>query len=216
MRKNNSYIIILLLSVSLHFLSCTSSQNGNESRISKDEQKQEVQQKINEIRTDLVNRYNPIIFPPKDFSNRKIFTYTLQKLLINDKGRYVLFEGNLDDITREQDSFVIHFNSCISDDFLDDRKIKYHLKTNYEDIKFLIEDPPKHDYMTNFLISWGLQKDFFIVCSIDNVKKVVNYSVQGSSSEGSEDVELEIQFPDTFSVIGKLVEIVHYPQENEK
>lgn len=47
--------------------------------------------------------------------------------------------------------------------------------------------------------------------SNDRGKKIVNYSVQGHSSEGSEDVELEIQFPDTFSASGELIEMVKYP-----
>lgn len=216
MKKNNIYIVFLFISISLLLVSCTSSQTGNESHGSKNDQKQEIEKQVNEIRADLINRYDPIIFPLKDFSNRKVYTYTLQQLLVNETGRYVLFEGNLDDITKENDIFFAHFTSRLSEEFLDDRNIKYHLKTSYDNIKFLIENPPKHDYMTTFLLSWGLQKDFFVVCAISNVNKIVTYSVRGSSFEGSEEVELEIESPDKFSATGKLIELIPYPVVIEK
>lgn len=207
---------VLFISLSLMFISCSPSQNGSDHPSAEDKKQQAIEHEINKIRTELVSYYNPIIFPPKDFSSKKVYTYSLQKLLISEKATPVLFEGNLDDITKEHDTFVIHLKSRLSGEFIDDRQMVFHLKANYEDIKFLIENPPKHDYMTDLLYSWGMQKDFFVVCSISEVIKIVNYSVRGSSSEGSEDVELEIESPDTFSAHGKLIKLIQHPVATEK
>ena len=51
-----------------------------------------------------------------------------------------------------------------------------------------------------------------MVSVVTDVKKIVNYTVRGYGSEGSEDVELEIESPDTFSATGELLEMVKYPE----
>ena len=49
-----------------------------------------------------------------------------------------------------------------------------------------------------------------MICKIKDVKKIAHYTVRGYSSEGSEDVDLEVRTTDAFSASGELIEMVKY------
>jgi hypothetical protein len=134
----------------------------------------------------------------------------LQELLIGEDGKPILFEGFLDDITKDGEQFAVHFTSRLSHDSSDDRTVRFHLKCQYGDVRRLIEKPPKHQRLSKYLFLKGIRKDFLVVCLVTDVKKIVNYTVMGRSSEGSKEVDLEVTSPDTFSVHGKLLEMVRY------
>jgi hypothetical protein len=171
---------------------------------------QEWEQKIVSLKNSLTTRYDAIEFPPRDFTERKVFTYNLQKLLIGQTGKSVLFDGFLDDITKDGKQFAVHFTSRLSYDDADDRAVRFHLKCEYADVRSLIEKPPRYQRVSKYLFQKGIRKDFLVVCLVTDVKKIENYSVMGRSREGSEDVELDVKSPDTFSVHGKLLEMVKY------
>lgn len=207
MKKRTLYVIWILIGVSMLFQSCGSKEQE------KSKQKQEWEQRVKDLKTTLINRYNPIEYPPQDFSKRKVFTYNLQKILVNGNRRPVLFDGFLDDITEDRGQFFVHFICRLSEDFLEQRTIWFHLKCKYEQVKFVTDSPPEYDLiLSDFLFLSGQQRDFLVVCVVTDVKKIVNFTVRGYSSEESEDVELEIESPDTFSVIGELLEMVKYPE----
>ena len=171
---------------------------------------QKWEEKIVGVKTSLITRFHPIEFPPRDFTERKVFTYNLQELLTGQDGKPVLFDGFLDDITKDGKQFAVHFTSRLSYDDADDRTVMFHLTCEYNDVRSLIEKPPKYRRVSKYLFQKGIQKDFLVVCLVTDVKKIVNYSVMGRSREGSEDVELDVKSPDTFSVHGKLLEMVKY------
>jgi hypothetical protein len=171
---------------------------------------QKWEQKIVGVKTSLITRYHPIEFPPRDFTERKVFTYNLQELLIGQDGKPLLFDGFLDDITKDGSQFAVHFTSRLSYDDADDRTVRFHLTCEYNDVRLLIEKPPEYRRVSKYLFQKGIQKDFLVVCLVTDIRKIVNYSVMGRSREGSEDVELDVKSPDTFSVHGKLLEMVKY------
>ncbi|KPK22019.1 MAG: hypothetical protein AMK69_20625 [Nitrospira bacterium SG8_3] len=171
---------------------------------------QKWEEKIVGVKTSLINRYHPIEFPPRDFTERKVFTYNLQELLIEQDGKPVLFDGFLDDITKDGKQFAAHFTSRLSYDDADDRTVRFHLTCEYNDVRSLIEKPPEYRRVSKYLFQKGIQKDFLVVCLVTDIRKIVNYSIMGRSREGSEDVELDVKSPDTFSVHGKLLEMVKY------
>ncbi|KPK24422.1 MAG: hypothetical protein AMK69_16160 [Nitrospira bacterium SG8_3] len=171
---------------------------------------QKWEQKIAGLKASLITRYHPIEFPPRDFTERKVFTCNLQELLVGQDGKPFLFDGFLDDITKDGKEFAVHFTSRLSYDASDDRTVRFHLKCEYGDVKSLIENPPKYRRVSKYLFQKGIQKDFLVVCLVTDVKKIVNYSVIGRTREGSEDVELDVKSPDTFSVQGKLLQMVKY------
>lgn len=171
---------------------------------------QEWEQKILSLKNSLTTRYDAIQFPPRDFTERKVFTYNLQELLIGQTGKSIVFDGFLDDITKERKEFAVHFTSRLSYDDADDRTVRFHLTCEYNDVRSLVEKPPKYRRVSKYLFQKGIQKDFVVVCAATDIKKIENYSVMGRSREGSEDVELDVKSPDTFSVHGKLLEMVKY------
>jgi len=172
--------------------------------------RQDWEKKVRDVETSLMMRYNPTEFPPRDFTERKVFTYNLQELLIGEDGRPLLFEGFLDDITKEGKQFEVHFTSRLSHDSSDDRTVRFHLKCQYGDVRRLIEKPPKHQRLSRYLFLKGIRKDFLVVCLVKDVKKILSYSVMGLSREGSKEVDLDVKSPDTFSAHGTLLEMVKY------
>jgi hypothetical protein len=148
--------------------------------------------------------------PPPDFAQRKVFTHNVQKLLVNQDGKPVLFDGFLDDITKDGDQFVVHFTSRLSNDTSYDRTVRFHLRCKYDDVQSLLEEPPEYRDVSKYLFLKGVQKDFLVVAKITDAKKIVNYTVLATSSEGTALVDLEIRSPDTFSVSGELLEMVKY------
>jgi hypothetical protein len=56
----------------------------------------------------------------------------------------------------------------------------------------------------------GIRKDYLVVAQVTDVEKIVNYTVLATSSEGTEQVDLEIRSPDTFSVYGELLDMIKY------
>ena len=171
---------------------------------------QEWEKKVRWVETSLMTRYNPTAFPPRDFTEKKVFTYNLQELLIGEDGKPVLFEGFLDDITKDGKQFAVHFTSRLSHDSSDDRTVRFHLKCQYGDVRRLLEKPPKHQGLSKYLFLKGIRKDFLVVCLVTDVKKILNYSVMGLSTEGSKEVDLDVKSPDTFSAHGTLLEMVKY------
>jgi len=199
-KKVNFYMTGVLTCVAVLLLACGSNEHEKSGR--------KWEQKVSGVKTRLITRYNPTEFPPKDFTERKVFTFNLQELLIQQDEKPVLFDGFLDDITKDGKQFAVHFTSRLSHDSLDDRTVRFHLKCKYGDVRSLIERQPKYQRLSKYLFLKGIRKEFLVVCLITDVKKIVNYAVMGRSTEGSEEVDLEVKSPDTFSVYGELLEMV--------
>jgi hypothetical protein len=159
-----------------------------------------------------VDQYDAIRFPPQSFAGRRVFMLNLQSLLMNQDGRPILFNGFLEDITREEGQFYVHFTSRLSNEVSDRRTVQFHLRCGYDDVRALLEKPPEHDSVSRYLFLRGIRKDFLVVAGVENVERVAHYEVVGHSSEGSEKVDLEIQAPDTFSADGELVSMVKYSE----
>jgi hypothetical protein len=225
-RKKCILILVLavigsLITVSVLFVSCDSrEEKGSQTS----QQQEEWKQKIKVLKTTLINRHNAIVFPPKDFGTRKVFTYNLQIFLINKDGRPVLFDGTLEDITKDNDHFTIHFSSYLAEYELpglqslgrlfDERRIRFHLKCKYEDVKPLLDNPPKYEDEILDMLLFSKKEEFCVVGLIKQVNKIIKYTVQGYPVS-QEDVELEIESPDVFSVAGELVEMLKYPEKKE-
>ena len=201
-KKVNFYMAGVLLCVAVLLLACGSKEH--------DKSERKWEQKVTGVKTSLITRYKPTEFPPRDFTERKVFAYNLQALLIRRDEKPVLFDGFLDDITKDGKQFAVHFTSRLSHDSTDDRTVRFHLKCKYGDVKSLIEEPPKYQRLSRYLFLKGIRKDFLVVCLVTDVKKIVNYTVMAHSTEGSEEIGLEVKSPDTFSVYGELLEMVKY------
>jgi hypothetical protein len=202
MKKKNIYMAGVVLCVSALLLSCSSKEY--------DTSEQQWEEEVKNLKTTLINRYNPIRFPPQDFAQRRVFTHNLERLLVNQDGKPVLFDGFLDDITKDGNQFLVHFTARLSSDASHDRTVKFHLRCTYSDVQTLLEKPPEYRDVSKYLFLKGVHKDFLVVAQITDVKKIVNYTVLATSSEGTEQVNLEIRSPDTFSVYGELLEAVKY------
>ena len=168
------------------------------------------EERFRNLEATLTERYQPVRFPPGNFAERRVFTYNLQTLLVNEGGRPVLFDGFLDDITKDEDQFIVHFTSRLSHDDSDDRTVRFHLKSDLGDVESLIEQPPDYSDSSKYLFLQGIRKYYLLVAQVTDVEKILNYTVLATSSEGTEQVDLEIPSPDTFSVFGELLDMVRY------
>jgi hypothetical protein len=201
------WIIVSLVFVSGPLiLSCGSREENS----IKDQRRKE----IRKIRRALIKRYNPTKFPSHVFGKRKVITYNLQRLLINEDGRPVLFSGHLDGITKQGELFEVHFSSWFSQgptvSLLDRKQVRFQLQGDYETVKSVIENPPELDETPDD--SFVAEKDFLVVCRVMSVRKVINYTFE-DQTPGEE--EAAIKMPDIFSVQGQLLEMVEFPQLNE-
>lgn len=199
-------IVSLVLASGPLVLSCGS----HEEKSIKDQRRKEVRK----IRRALIMRYNPTKFPSHVFGKRKVITYNLQRLLINEEGRPVLFAGHLDGITKEGDLFEIHFSSWFyhgpTVSLLDRKRVRFQLKGDYDTVKSVIENPPELGETSDD--SFIAEKDFLVVCRVMSVRKIINYTFEGQTS-GEE--EAAIKMPNIFSVQGQLLEMVEFPKLNE-
>jgi hypothetical protein len=197
--------------------SCIESYEDKEKRREQERQEQikKWDNKINELLTPIKNRYNPKPFPSDDFKSKKIFTYNLKNYLIDKKNTPILFAGVLDDITKEEDQYIIHFSSLLSEyEIFDEKAVSFHLTCDYEDIETLIVNPPK-EVMPD-LLKWIDDPDFFVVCQVTDIQKIVYYKMQGHAKEKEDiegDVRIWIETPYIYRIRGKLLELIKYPQE---
>jgi hypothetical protein len=144
-------------------------------------------------------KYDPVVFPPEELSNRKVFTCSLHNLLVSNNKKPVLFVGNIDDITQAGDRFVIHFISSLSRDFpLDNRRVFFHLTCRHGDVESLIKIPPSEEYF----VPPFLKQQFIVVAAVTEVKKIAYHFVRAS------DQGFEIESPDAFSISGGLIKMV--------
>jgi hypothetical protein len=199
-------IVSLVLACSPFILSCGS----HEEKSIKDQHRKEIRR----IRRALIEQYNPTKFPTHIFGKRKVITYDLQRLLISKDGRPVLFAGNLDGITKEGALFEIHFSSWFfhgpTVSLLDRKRVRFHLKGDYDTVKSVLEDPLELDEASDD--SFIEEKDFLVVCRVMSVRKIINYTFEGQTS-GEEDAA--IKMPDIFSVQGQLLRMVEFPKLDE-
>ena len=154
MKNNHPYLAFVIIALTLLSVSC-GSENGNHQQAGEglsDEQG---------VRKSLSKRYRAIVFPPKSVPTKKIFTYNLDRMLVNTDGRPVLFKGYLDDIYTDDDEIIVQFVTCLSDELWDDRRVFFRLKCKQEDIEPILANPPKWE---NFHEQWLLkEKDFLVV-----------------------------------------------------
>jgi len=196
------YMAGLFASVGALVLACASKENEPSG--------QRWEEKVRGVQTRLVTRHNATAFPPKDFSERKVFTFNLQRTLIREDGKPVLFEGFLEDITKDGEQFAVHFTSRLSHDSSDDRTVRFHLKCPYKDVRRLLEKPPRYQDLSRYLFLKGIRKDFLVVCVVTEVERIKNYTLRPLNGAGSQKVDLDVESPDTFSAQGRLLEMVKY------
>ena len=108
MLRKRLYMTGVVTFVSAMLLSCSSKDH--------DTPEQAWEEKFRNLEANLTERYQSVRFPPRDFTERRVFSYNLQKLLVNEDRRPVLFDGFLDDITKDGDRFIVHFTSRLSED----------------------------------------------------------------------------------------------------
>jgi hypothetical protein len=183
---------------------------GSQDESIKDQRRKEVRK----IRRALIKRYNPTKFPAHLFGKRKTLTHDLHRFLIDEGERPVLFAGHLDGIIKEGEHFEIYLSSSFSHgptvSLLDRKIVRFQLKGDYETVKSVIDSPPELDETDDDSVV--AEKDFFVVCRVRSVRRIMNYTFEDQIS-GEE--EVAIKMPDVFSVQGQLLEMVEFPKLNE-
>jgi hypothetical protein len=168
------------------------------------------EEEARKIKQTLIKEYDAVPFPPENYADAKVFTYNLKRLLANQESRPLVFDGFLDDIMVEEDQVFVHFVCPLSHDPSEDRIVKFKLNCSCQDVRPLLDNPPEYHRMARYLFLKGIRKDFLVLCVVTDVAKIVNYSVVGVTSEGSERIDLDIHSPDTFSARGKLLKMMKY------
>jgi hypothetical protein len=223
-KKKSLFWVVICVLFLVTTYSCGESSDNKKER----EKASLLSQQQEAIKKGVISKYeNALIFPSKDFLLKRVFTYTLQKLLLSNEGRPVIFNGYLEDISKKGKQFFIHFSFAldISKILLEEKSsfpslllsgfvgktIRFHLKCDYEDVKPLLDatysTPSDASGFAAIMAGVTKTSDFLVVCKVSDVTKIVNYTVQGYPVS-EEEVELEIETPDFFSVNGELIEMV--------
>jgi hypothetical protein len=194
----------VLLGVGLLCLSCSSktktTENFNQERMA---------QERRELRTRFAERYQAVPFPPDGFADKRVFTYNLQQALVRRDGRATVFAAQLDDVTQAVDGFVVHLTASLGDDAIfDERRLRLHLRSTYDQVKSLLDDPPAFSPVQTIRRLLGAS-EYAVVAKVTGVTRLEHYSAE---TQGEPDAELEVTSADVFSVTGELVAIE--PQAN--
>ncbi len=154
---------------------------------------EERQQKSDNIENELLSRYDTLELPSDLLSKRRyyIYTYGLQKFLIHDNKKPILFNGSLEDITKEGNKFIVHFKPRPRG-----RIISFHLKCEDGYVNSILENQSKERRKYD-------PEEYWVVCRVTEVNKV-SY-VLGSYKKK---VELLIDIPDLYSIEGEVIEMV--------
>jgi hypothetical protein len=170
----------------------------NEKKIRSDE----IEQTMNLLKA----KYDYKIFPPAELQGKKIFTYMIRDYLLKDEG-IILFIGQLDDITNEDGQFTVHFFSQLQlSDWRARQKAHFHLRCSFESIESIINNSPDEPQG-----SVGFQKQYFVICKINDIQKVTSYSLFNSDNERT-GPEILVDTPNEYQIDGDLVEIIPYPK----
>jgi hypothetical protein len=162
----------------------------------------EIEQTLNLLKA----KYDYKMFPPEELQGKKIFTFVLKDYLLEDD-RNILFIGQLDDITNEEGKPTIHlFSQLQLSDSRGRKKAYFHLNCPLERIESIINNPP--DEPRVFI---GFQKQYFVICRINDLYRVTGYSQFNSDNEkiGS---EILVDVPNEYQIEGDLIEIIPYPK----
>jgi hypothetical protein len=198
------YIYFLLFLIFGSLITCTSKKKD---KFDFKAEQQKVEKKAQEIKSKLIANHNAIIFPPKEFESKKIFTIYLQKFFQNNIGKSLLLEGSIDDITENNNIYWVQFSSFLSDNLLEKSRIILYLQANLEEINSILKLERSNTSLDNQAVkqlfrSLLKSNDYFIVCQIMDVKKLISYSLRDNPSDG-EEAEIKFEFPDVFSARGK-------------
>lgn len=214
MRKYAISLSILSICLALIQSSCDRDNGSKQLADTGNRIAEKTEQEIERTRIEnaLISQYSPIFFPPKEYSEIKVFTYNLQRYLLRGS-KPVLFKGFLNDITDEDGQIIVHISTSLfyDDSFdlyphsFDERRINFHLKSKSETVQYLLRNPPKEE-----LGVVTESRGFYVICSIENVSKAIRYVTRGYGHDDSEDVNLEIRSPDTFNAFGELIRLVKY------
>ena len=182
--------------------------------------------RVQQIKQRLRSRHNAFLFPGNKCNGVQVFSYNLQDYLVSENNRPVLFTGILDDISQNAGNFFIHFNCKLSHDSLDERKVLFHLKCSYDDIKPIINNPPKFSPAFDpELLAWLADPEllaslafpesegllYCVVSTIREVKKTINYKMSCQNSDYDPGVpKLVISAIDTFDAYGVLMQMEKY------
>ncbi len=162
----------------------------------------EIEQTMNLLKA----KYDYKIFPPEELQGKMIFTFVLRDYLLKDD-KNILFVGQLDDITNEDGQFIVHlFSQLQLSDWRSRKKVYFHLRCPLESIESIINNPP--DEPRGFT---GFQKQYFVICKINDLFKVTSYSQFNSDNERT-GLEVLVDALNEYQIEGDLVEIIPYPK----
>jgi hypothetical protein len=191
-----------------------------EQREEKQTAKKQAEQKKNQVK-ELENKFNATYFPPKEISYGD-FTYKYQQYFRNNKGKNIIFKGDVDDIWSEKDSIYIEFVCTLTDSFnlvdmiLNDYKdgIVFRLKAGEKDVqnvKNKLDDYDlDYDFMNDLYEQYS-KEHYLIVAQISNVVK--GRIFEHSASGYGEDIEVEMDKAKNVIAYGKLVAYEEYEME---
>lgn len=170
----------------------------NEKKIKSDE----IEQTMNLLKA----KYDYKIFPPAELQGKKMFTYMIKDYLLKEEGN-ILFIGQLDDITSEEGQFTAHFFSQLqSSGWRAGKKAQFNLRCSFESIESIINNSSDEPQ-----VSAGFQKQYFVICKINEIHKVRSYSLFNSDNERT-GPEILVDTPNEYQIEGDLVEIIPYPK----
>ena len=191
---------ILIILFLLTIIGCSDSQSNNQ--IMDKEHENYIQ--IEEIKNQLIQKYNAKYFPP-DSIDANSFTYNIQNFFQYESQKLFAFEGFLEDIEQVNDSIIIEFlcpigkNSVIDIEF-----IKFRLSITKDQIQ-QFHSKTADEYTLNFL-KYLDTPDYLIIASIDDVRKSHFYTFNGY--DVGEEIKIDVDKSKRIVSIGKFIDAV--------
>lgn len=202
-------VIIILFCCFVFFMTgCGPSYEERQAKKELD-RKEQINRKETNIRIlsdQILSNHNAVIFPPAGLG-ATAFTYELQRFLSANAQSNFLFKGYLEDISKMEHGNVIEFLCPLGEDFYFNKTaIRFRLTVSEEIINKVLS-VEREDLMFRYLD----EPNYFVVAKIDDLKRSRRYEFNGTVS--GEEVEIDVDIPPSFFSTGKLVDIIHIPNE---
>jgi len=199
-KKIYSFFGLLIMFIFLLVIGCGESQYNKQVK----EKEQENFMQIEELRNQIIQKYNAVYFPP-DNIDANSFTYEIQNFFNKQTQKLFAFEGYLEDIEQANDKIIIEFLCPIGkSSVIDIEFIRFRLSIT-RDLIQQFHSNNVDDFSMPFL-HYLHDPDYLIIASIDDVRNSRIYTFNGYDI--GEEIKIDIDKSKRIVSIGTFIDAV--------
>ncbi len=200
-------ILSSVIAISVGLIATGCDRESEAQRVEDQKHWEELMSTYAETRDELRTKYKAVLFPPEEFEEHAIFTYTLQQYLTATADKPILFKGIVDDITNENNEFIVHTTAFFSKHpHVDGRRLLVHIRANRNDIQPLLEESTNRAEPTHGACQCPLRGPLtYFVVRVKTVSKVQDGLKREAYGYGAEDTSL-------YEAVADLVALKRLPE----